>query len=195
MTISIAGVVLTGGASRRMGRTKALVEVDGIPLADRVATALRGGGCDPVVAIGGDPEELAALSVPVVPDRHPGHGPLGGILHGLELFGAASPTGCSTDWMVAVACDLPDLTPAVVRELTAADVATDTVDVVVARTHRLEPAVAMWSLAALAAVSSMHRRGERALHRVIGGLRCVEVGVDATALRNVNTPDDLHRRG
>jgi len=193
--VTAAGVVLTGGASRRMGRNKALVDVDGTPLADRVATALRRGGCDPVVAIGGDPDALAALTVPVVPDRRPGQGPLGGILDGLELFDVTdgSALGPPTGWMLAVACDLPDLTPAVVQELTAVGAATTpgAVDVVVARTHRLEPAVAMWSLASRPAVSAMYQGGERAVHRVIRALRHVEVDVDAAALRNVNTPDDL----
>ena len=48
------GAVLCGGASRRMGTDKALVEVDGVPMAERVAGALHAGGCAPVVFVGGD---------------------------------------------------------------------------------------------------------------------------------------------
>ena len=48
----LVGVVLTGGASRRMGRTKALVEIDGVPMAARVAAALAGAGCESVVLLG-----------------------------------------------------------------------------------------------------------------------------------------------
>lgn len=192
--MTVPGVVLTGGASRRMGRNKALIRIDGTPLADRVAATLRRGGCEPVVAIGGDPELLAALEVSVLPDRRPGEGPLGGILDGLERWSASAPS--DTGWMVAVACDLPDLTAGVVRDLTAAGLAaaSGSVDVVVARTDRLEPTVAMWSLSASTAISEMYRHGERALHRVIDGLRYVDVAVDPAALRNVNTPEDLDRR-
>jgi molybdopterin-guanine dinucleotide biosynthesis protein A len=48
----VAGAVLVGGASRRMGRTKALIDVDGSPMVMRVATALGTAGCTPVRLIG-----------------------------------------------------------------------------------------------------------------------------------------------
>lgn len=85
----MVGAVLTGGASRRMGRTKALIEIDGVPMAGQVAAALRDVGCSSVVAYGGDPVELEPLGLPVLPDQYPGSGPLGGVLGVLELFASA----------------------------------------------------------------------------------------------------------
>lgn len=191
---TIAGAVLTGGASRRMGRDKALIEIDGVPLADRVASVLRCAGCDPVVAIGGDERLRRRLATPVLPDRLPGHGPLGGVLVALETVADAD--GPHRDRVVVVACDLPDLTPASIGALIDAARRSDegaAADVVVARSDRLEPAVAVWSVSALPAVSALHGAGERALRDVIARLRHVEVGLDPAVLRNVNTPDDLHR--
>ena len=74
----LVGAVLTGGAGRRMGRTKALVAVDGAPMAQWVIAALRGVGCFAVTAIGGDPDELAVLEVAFVRDYNPGEGHLVG---------------------------------------------------------------------------------------------------------------------
>jgi CTP:molybdopterin cytidylyltransferase MocA len=50
MTV-VAGAVLAAGAGTRMGRPKAELIVAGRRLLDRAATALRDGGCDPVIAV------------------------------------------------------------------------------------------------------------------------------------------------
>ncbi len=77
---SVLGAVLAG-ASRRMGPgiDKALVEVGGVAMARRVADALRAGGAEPVVAVGGDRSALGRIGLDGVDDRHPGEGPLGGV--------------------------------------------------------------------------------------------------------------------
>ncbi len=116
-----SGAVLCGGRSTRMGRDKAMVEVDGVPMAGRVAAALRAAGCHPVLAIGGDAPALAAIGLDAVADDHPGEGPLGGILTALRCF---EPMPASAQAVVIVSCDVPWLTPAVVRALVDAPVAT-----------------------------------------------------------------------
>jgi CTP:molybdopterin cytidylyltransferase MocA len=47
----IAGAVLAAGAGRRMGRPKAVLELDGTRLVDRAVAVLHAGGCDPVIAV------------------------------------------------------------------------------------------------------------------------------------------------
>ena len=76
---TVEGVVLAGGASRRMGRDKSLIPIDGVPMAVRVVTALQDGGCRPVRVIGGDTAALIALGLAAEPDAYPGEGPLGAI--------------------------------------------------------------------------------------------------------------------
>jgi molybdopterin-guanine dinucleotide biosynthesis protein A len=172
-----------------MGRTKALIEIAGVPMATTVARALTAAGCDPVVVYGGDPDELASLEPPVLPDRYPGAGPLGGVLGVLDTVAEI----VTVTHVAVLACDLPAITGATIVPLVDAARTAPDLDVVVARTDRLEPACAIWSVSSLAAVRRRFAAGERALHTAIGALRSVEVEVPAEMLVNINTPDDLGR--
>ncbi len=175
-----SGAVLSGGSSRRMGTDKALLEVDGVAMAERVARALVAGGCSPVVFVGGDPA-LNRHGRPVVADRWPGEGPLGGVLTALIDAAGAD--------VVAAACDLPMLDGPTVRALILAAAAH--VDVVVATTDRLEPALSWWSGAARPRLEHLWGQKVRALHEAIAELRSVEIPVDPAVVRNVNVPSDL----
>ena len=172
------GAVLCGGASRRMGTDKAVVEVDGVAMARRVAGALLAAGCRPVVAIGGDRAALERLGFEVIDDGYPGAGPLGGILTAL-VTGAPA---------VVVGCDLPMLSSATITRLIEA---LEGHDVAMARTDRVEPLCAVWSPGAGQVLHARFEGGERAVHRAIDGLDIAWVDVPATELRNVNTPGDL----
>jgi molybdopterin-guanine dinucleotide biosynthesis protein A len=188
-----------------MGRTKALIEVDGVPMASRVAAALRAVGCRTVVAAGGDAEELAPLGLDLVPDVVAGEGPLAGILAVLERFVAVAPSAdvrsdIRSDIrpdirpddppdVFVVACDLPYLDP---RDLGAmVEHRASGVDVVIARTQFLEPTCAIWSPSSLPHLRGAFADGVRALYRAVDGLVVVEVGITADSLRNMNTPEDL----
>jgi molybdopterin-guanine dinucleotide biosynthesis protein A len=179
-------VVLAGGRSRRYGRDKALVEVDGVAMAARVAEALRGAGAAPVVAVGGDAAGLGALGLDVWPDAHPGAGPLGALATALEQSGGPV--------VVVAACDLPWLDVATVDALLVALARDGAVDVAVARTDRREPLVSAWRRdRCREVVRAAFDAGERAVHAALARLRVAEVAVDARAVGNVNRPDDLAR--
>lgn len=87
--LQVAGVVLAAGASRRMGRNKMLLELEGEPLVRRAARRALEAGLSPVVVVLGHEVEqaraaLAGLSVEIAtnPDFQ---GPTSGSLHaGLE---------------------------------------------------------------------------------------------------------------
>jgi molybdenum cofactor guanylyltransferase len=170
-----------------MGVDKALLDVDGRPLALTVARALRAAGADPVVAIGGDREALTGLGLHVVPDLHPGEGPLGGILTALQVLDAET--------VVVLACDLPDVDADVVR---AVILALGEDDDIAAPRHdgRLELLHAAYRRRAEPVLASAFARGERALHRAIHGLRVAAVtDLPDLALTDVDDPADLGRRG
>src|SRR5207247_9215627 len=78
----LAGLVLCGGRSTRMGREKALVEFAGEPLVLRVARRLAR-AADPVLLAPGRPGRLGALGFAEVADEVADAGPLAGIVAGL----------------------------------------------------------------------------------------------------------------
>src|SRR4051812_20829877 len=89
----VPGLLLTGGASRRMGVPKATLELDGARLADRAAAAL-GRVCDPVLEAG-----PGYTSLPVAPEHPPGRGPLAALVAGADAAPRPGP-------VVLLACDL-----------------------------------------------------------------------------------------
>ncbi len=66
---AFSGAILTGGRSSRMGRDKALIEIDGEAMVLIAQRALLDAGASQVVTIGGDAVALAALGL----DHGPGH--------------------------------------------------------------------------------------------------------------------------
>ena len=64
----LIGAVLCGGASRRMGTDKAFIEIDGVPMARRVASALADAGCESIYAVGGDSIRLRRLGFVTLAD-------------------------------------------------------------------------------------------------------------------------------
>lgn len=183
--MTLGAAVLTGGLSRRMGRTKALIEVDGRAMGDRVIDAARSVGAEPVVLIGGDPNELESLGAPVVPDRYPGEGPVAGILGALRHFEGTA------DRVLVLPCDLAHVEVATLLPLLEAERGDGVALVWVAATDRLEPMCAIWSVDATERIQELFDAGERAAHVVIGELPHVAVTVDPAGLANINTPDEL----
>jgi molybdopterin-guanine dinucleotide biosynthesis protein A len=185
---SVAGAVLLGGASSRMGRDKARLEIDGLANATRAARLLDA-LFDEVLLVGG-----------VAPGDAPGRrvaDPEGPVcaLRGLvaALSAARAPR------VLVVATDLPLLT----ADLLLALVAWPEAPAVVPRDARgAHPLCALYEVER---VLPEARRRLSAGELPLGGLLdavaasylepedVAAVDPDATALTNVNTPEDLSR--
>jgi molybdopterin-guanine dinucleotide biosynthesis protein A len=74
----VEGFVLAGGLSTRMGQDKALLQVSGQSLVELALDKLRRVGVA-APRIAGARTDLSSAYAPVVPDLHPGCGPLSGI--------------------------------------------------------------------------------------------------------------------
>jgi molybdenum cofactor guanylyltransferase len=178
----VVGVVLAGGRSSRMGTDKALVEVDGVAMAQRVADALVAGGCSPVWCQGGDRERLARLGLEVHDDPEPHAGPLAAIEAALSV---ASPAD-----LVVCACDLPALDGAVVAALIATGRSDDAL-VAVAADERGVHLAGWWRAQAAAPLAELRAAGVISYRDAVRRLGGVAVAAAPAALRNVNQPGDL----
>ncbi|AKG36621.1 molybdenum cofactor guanylyltransferase [Paenibacillus durus] len=104
----IAGILIAGGRSRRMGADKSLLDFGGIPAIARVAAAL-GEVAEPITIACG-PEEREGyrfLGLPQAVDRFPGCGPLAGLHAGM--------TALDAEWYLTAPCDLPFASAAFMR--------------------------------------------------------------------------------
>jgi molybdopterin-guanine dinucleotide biosynthesis protein A len=189
------GAILAGGASRRFGSPKALATVGGVAMVERARSAIREAGLTPVL-IGSRPE-LAAVDLPRRPDRVPASGPLAGVHAALVWAGELGLPGA-----LCVACDLPLLAPALLRDLWERGVRSEARAVVPDGPEGAsEPLCAWYSVRALPEIEARLARRELSLRALIDALSPERVpaavlgryGEPAQLLLNVNTPDERER--
>lgn len=177
------GVVLAGGLGRRLGGPKATVRLRGQPLISYPLRALREalGNVVIVAKMDSDLPRLSGTQVWIEPDlpRHP----LAGLVHALSLAGGAP--------IVVCACDLPLVTPALVRQIMAAEPC-GAPAVITRSGGRLQPLLGRYELAALRPLAVALGREDAPLQDAVAGLgpQIVEVA-DPALLFNVNAPEDL----
>lgn len=180
-----AGVVLAGGHSRRMGREKALLEVNGEALWRRQERVLREAGAAEVW-LSARPEQAwatAEASGRVVHDRVVDAGPLAGI--------AATLAASTATHLAVLAVDLPRMEAAWLRRLSAA--CGPGRGAVGRREGFFEPLAAIYPREILVAAERALARGERSLQRLLTAeaarFAIVEIGAtDAAWFENWNEP-------
>ncbi len=149
--------VLAGGQSRRMGRDKALLQLGGQTLIERVLAAAHPLGYPRVII--GHPATYAHLGLSVHPDHSPGLGPLGGLYTALSTISTP---------VLLLACDLPFLTPAFLRHLVGRRGSHQAV-VPYAATG-LQPLCALYDPSCLAAVQAAVQAGQLGMRDLLRDL-------------------------
>jgi molybdopterin-guanine dinucleotide biosynthesis protein A len=178
--VSAAGFVLVGGRSSRMGRDKALLPYRGTALATHIADAVAAAAGSATLV--GDPDRYSTLGYPVIPDRRPGLGPLGGI--------EASLAANLAEWNLILACDMPEVEADFLASLIAA-AAENRADCVIPDTGRPQPLCAVYHARCREAVTAALDAGIRRVHDALRGLRIVQYPVaHHRRFQNVNTPHE-----
>jgi molybdopterin-guanine dinucleotide biosynthesis protein A len=165
-----------------MGRDKALLPFRGGVLVETVAReAARAAGGAILV---GDPGQYAEFGYPVIPDRYPGEGPLGGILTALHHTTA--------EWNLVVACDMPELSAEFLRRiLDAAEQSGGDALVPQGPSGMPEPLCAAYHRRSRAALEGAFEKGERKVTAAFASLPVVLWPMAELApFQNVNTPED-----
>lgn len=176
-------LILAGGESRRMGRPKALLPVGDTTLIEWV-TARLAPTFDHLLVAGRDQTHLpCGLCRYLVPDIHPGAGPLAGVEAGL----AATPH----DTVLAIACDMPEVTPALARRLVAA-AAAGGVDAALPRVRgEPQPACAAYRRSAAHPIANALNAGRYRAADVLSELKVAWLDdEDPLLFANINTLED-----
>ncbi|MBI00779.1 MAG: hypothetical protein CL467_09355 [Acidimicrobiaceae bacterium] len=170
-----------------MGQDKALLLLEGRPMASIAADALWEAGASDVVAVGGHQAELGARGLRWIPDDEPGQGPLGGLISALREL-RTMPV------VVVLACDLPAASPDNINAVTeiAFGLAGSPAAVVPVAAGQRQWLHAGWTAEARPILEAAWSSGERAPHRAGAGLNLVEVEVpDPKGLDDADWPNDL----
>ncbi len=188
----IEGLVLAGGGSRRMGAPKPFVPFHGIPLIQHVVERLRP-VFDTLRIVARDPEPFSFLSVPVIQDASPRRGPLVGVYSGLAATEA--------EWCFVVGCDMPFLSPAVIRHMEGHLGGND---VVVAKVQgRVQFLHAFYSTRCLPAAAALLDDGNTSLKALLQRCRTIvlperpmaRLDPELLSFRDIDSPAELAALG
>ena len=198
--MSVTGVILAGGTSRRMGQNKALIQLGDDSLIGHVIRCIRP-FTDELLLITNTPNEYAHLGLPMYSDIVPDAGALGGIYTGLM--------SASHDAALCVACDSPFLVPKLLTYLVSI---LDDYDAVMPWTYRGNPAdhnnsdqitlqtlCAVYSKRCLPIIELMLQESELRVHALQerASIKSVSPEVwqafdpDGISFFNINTREDL----
>jgi molybdopterin-guanine dinucleotide biosynthesis protein A len=186
MSVALAGVFVGGGGTRMGGQSKGLLRTpDGVTLIERLRGLLVEVGAE-VVLVGAS-EAYASMGLPSVADDPPGVGPLGG-LAGLLRRAGDRPT-------LAVACDLPYVSRALLERLLRAEAAAIVAPM---RDGRWEPLCARYEPAkVLPVIAGLLAARRHALQALLDEAHAVALPLspqEALELRDWDVPADIVQR-
>jgi len=183
----VTGIVLSGGASSRMGKDKGLCEFRGKALITYAIEALLP-LCDSILISSNYVDNYDGFGYQVVVDEHNGIGPIGGIYSSLKKS--------LTKHNLIISCDTPFLNTQLLKLVLENS---DNYDVVVPEHGNsfIEPLAAYYSSDIVDQIEISIKRNDYKLMNLFNEVKFKSINVDAIPgfsnilFRNLNTPDDL----
>lgn len=185
-------VIMAGGASSRMGTDKSFVQVNGKPIIWYVTERVADVGQAETLLVTNRPDDYAHLGLPMHADVLPDKGALGGIYTAITVS--------SAPYAFVVACDMPFVSPGLMRQMAA--LLEDAPDVVVPRVDGYPQG--LFALYGKTCLPHIREKLEADRLKVIGFYDAVTVRYldeadyaaydpDGVAFFNVNTPQQLEQ--
>lgn len=183
-----SALILAAGASRRMGRDKAWLPVEGQSLLQRQVALVRAVGGREIFISGRPDTDYSALGCPMLQDAFPDAGPLAGIERGL--------TAATTPLLLVLAVDLPRMDAATLEDLLS--LCSCDAGVVPRISGETEPLVAIYPRKAHPLATEQLTTGHNAVRTFAqrceaqGLVQFIDLPPDvAPAFTNWNRPDDF----
>ncbi len=179
---NIAGLVLAGGKSSRMGSNKAFLPFRGIRLVDHMMRTLDFAGATSIWVSGWVPGHAS------IPDLKPGLGPLGGIDSALDQI-----SGSESSLLIVIPVDMPLLLPEQIKKLYRPLLANKKQQAAYFDGHSL-PAVfrinkrLRTELRLL--LSERTDKSHRSVHELLRRMNASPIDGDFKCFLNANTPED-----
>ncbi|MEE8577090.1 MAG: molybdenum cofactor guanylyltransferase [candidate division Zixibacteria bacterium] len=176
----VIAYVLAGGQSRRMGRDKLSLIIDGMSLLDRTVTTCST-SFEQVMLVAPKPGKLSGLGYPVVLDSPIASGPMAGVIAALE--------DCSDDCCFLTAADLFDLSSAGIDLIVSRYQGQDFLGFEESR--GIQPLCGIYGKSALAVLRSCAKKGEFKMRSALKQLNVSRLALPPGLWRNINCPEDL----
>jgi len=194
----ISAAIIAGGMATRMGgAAKAFLDLGGEAILDRQLYILRPRFADLIAAAGSEEPRgetanaFTSRGMRIVVDEFPSAGPLAG-LH-------AALAACKTEWVFALACDMPFLDGTLIDQLATIAMYDDASDALIpSRKGKPEPLHALYRPRLAAEAASCLANGRRAVVDLLSGVNTRLLkekdlpGMSQSyTWTNLNTPADL----
>jgi len=185
----ITGVILAGGRSTRFGSNKALAMVNGKPMIQQVVDLMSSLFVE-CLLVTNTPEQYAFLNIPMIRDRYQDMGPLAGIHAALQETNESR--------IFVVACDMPNLSPELIRYL--CNINEQDYDVIIPGLEKgQEPLFGIYHKKSLAVIDSFLQQKDCQIIRVLEDLQVKRVSEqevlsitdNLNCFKNINRPADL----
>ena len=190
---NIAGWIIAGGASRRMGKDKAALEIGGCSMIDLAARTLPSIS-EGRISIAGDRREFAP-DLPAFPDMGaPGMGPISGLTTALA--------NGNSEWIAVISCDMPFVTGEVFAILASHALPKDDAVVPIQHDGRPQPLCALYRRKpVLSKVRQLIETDDRSLRNLLSYLAIHYIPDSAFSVLpnaenlffNINSPADYER--